>query len=201
MSKKYQYYKGLKFTRDDKTGYYLNSTNKIRMHRYVWECNYGAIPEGYHIHHIDHDKSNNNIENLKLMKADEHMSLHGQANGIANVESGLLERIRPMTKEWHASDEGHKWHKEHYEKTKDKLHAKKEFKCDNCGKVFVGPDNSLTRFCSNACKSAYRRKTGKDLIEKECVICGNKFKTNKYRPGRTCSRKCAGKLRTKNKKD
>ena len=42
---KYQYYNGLKFTRDEKTGYYLNATNRIRMHRYVWECINGPIPE------------------------------------------------------------------------------------------------------------------------------------------------------------
>lgn len=199
MADKYQYYNGLKFTRDEKTGYYLNSTNRIRMHRYVWECNHGKIPEGYHIHHIDHDKSNNNIDNLELMKADRHHALHGQANGLANVESGLLDRIRPMTKEWHASDEGKEWHKAHYDKMKDKLYVEKEFKCDNCGKKFVAIDQGSNRFCSNACKSAYRRKSGADDIEVECVICGRKYKKTKYSKGKTCSRKCRQALRKQNK--
>ena len=43
MSEKYQYFNGLKFTRDDKTGYYLNSTIRKRMHRYVWEFYNGQI--------------------------------------------------------------------------------------------------------------------------------------------------------------
>ena len=59
MSSKYQYFNGLKFTRDDKTGYYLNSTIEKRMHRYVWEFYNGPIPKGYDIHHKDEDKANN----------------------------------------------------------------------------------------------------------------------------------------------
>lgn len=34
---KYQEYNGVIFCRDEKTGYYLNSTLRVRMHRYVWE--------------------------------------------------------------------------------------------------------------------------------------------------------------------
>ena len=52
------WFNGIKFTKDDKTGYYLNSSIRKRLHRYVWELHYGEIPEGYHIHHIDFDKSN-----------------------------------------------------------------------------------------------------------------------------------------------
>ena len=56
---KFAYFNGLKFTRDDKTGYYLNSTIRKRLHRCVWEYYNGEIPKGYHIHHKDNDKSNN----------------------------------------------------------------------------------------------------------------------------------------------
>ena len=58
------WFNGIKFTKDDKTGYYLNSSIRKRLHRYVWELHYGEIPEGYHIHHIDFDKSNNDISNF-----------------------------------------------------------------------------------------------------------------------------------------
>ena len=81
MDKKQIEYNGLKFNRDDKTGYYLSTTNvngkRKRLHRYVWECNYGEIPKGYHIHHIDENKGNNSIENLELIKAgDIQITLH-----------------------------------------------------------------------------------------------------------------------------
>ena len=48
----------------------------------MWELHYGEIPEGYHIHHIDFDKSNNDISNLQLMSKEEHMQLHGELNKV-----------------------------------------------------------------------------------------------------------------------
>ena len=35
-----------------------------RLHRAVWEYFHGPIPKGYHIHHMDGNRANNNIENL-----------------------------------------------------------------------------------------------------------------------------------------
>ena len=35
------------------------------VHRLVWETFNGNIPNGYEINHIDHDKSNNSLANLK----------------------------------------------------------------------------------------------------------------------------------------
>ena len=48
MSEKFQFFDGRKFTRDDKTGYYLCSTQneknvRKRMHVYVWEYFYGPV--------------------------------------------------------------------------------------------------------------------------------------------------------------
>ncbi len=201
MNEKYIFYKGLKFTRDEETGYYLNSTNRIRLHRYVWECANGKIPKGYDIHHIDQDKSNNNLENLELMDKARHLSLHGREKGNKNVKSGWLDKIRPMTKKWHASEEGRKWHREHFENTKDKLFQEKEFVCEQCGKKYTSINNGSNRFCSNACKSAWRRASGIDDEERECIICGKSFKVNKYSKAKCCSRKCAAQFREKNKKN
>lgn len=200
MSAKVQYYRNLHFTRDETTGYYLNSTNRVRMHQYVWLCEKGGIPKGYEIHHIDYDKSNNAISNLELMKINEHKAHHAKIQGDKNVASGFLDGIRPLTKEWHASDEGIKWHKKHYAKTKDKLHAIKTFECDFCGAEFEACNNGLNRFCSNKCKSAFRRASGVDDITKECIICGKEFRINRYRKTKTCSRKCAGEYRSKKNK-
>jgi hypothetical protein len=33
--------------------------------------------EGLHVHHIDHDRSNNDPSNLMVMDAEEHLSHHG----------------------------------------------------------------------------------------------------------------------------
>ena len=65
---KYQYYHGIKFTLDKKSGYYQNSTIHKSLHRFVWEENKGEIPKGYEIHHVDFDKSNNHIYNLMMLR-------------------------------------------------------------------------------------------------------------------------------------
>ena len=72
MPEKFVYFDGYKFTRDNKTGYYLNSTIRQRLHRYVWEFYNGPIPKGYHIHHKDFNKANNDISNLQLLSLEEH---------------------------------------------------------------------------------------------------------------------------------
>ena len=42
-------------------------------------------------------------------------------------------------------------------------------------------------------------KTVEDDVIRVCTVCGEKFKVNKYAKKRTCSRKCAARLRIKNK--
>ena len=192
---KTQHFNGLHFTRDDRTGYYLNSTIKKRMHRYVWEFYNGEIQAGCEIHHKDHNPANNDIDNLELMTAQNHRKYHAKIRGIKNVESGHLENIRGMAKEWHASAKGLEWHRKHYERTKDKLHAKRKFICEFCRKEFEAEYTGSNRFCSNKCKSAWRRNSGIDDETRECRVCGRHFTINKYSRTRTCSRVCGAKLR------
>ena len=48
----------------------------ILEHRKIWEDNYGPIPDGMHIHHIDKNKLNNDISNLQLVTPEEHAKIH-----------------------------------------------------------------------------------------------------------------------------
>lgn len=51
----------------------------LYIHQYIWMCANGCdIPEGYHIHHIDHNQLNNSIYNLELIEKTEHHKLHGK---------------------------------------------------------------------------------------------------------------------------
>lgn len=197
MAEKHIFFNGLKFTRDEKTGYYLNSTIRKRLHRYVWEFYNGEIPDGYHIHHIDRDKSNNDISNLEMIEQHEHEKLHGSMLTEEEREryrNNLSEKARPKASEWHKSEVGKEWHKRHYETvSKEVLHSMYDFKCQNCGKEFSGEHGS--KFCSNKCKSAYRRKIGIDNVGRICAYCGNEFETNKYSNTKTCSRSCANRYR------
>ena len=189
---KYKYYHNIKFTLDEKSGYYQNSTIHKSLHRFVWEENNGIIPNGYEIHHIDFDKSNNHISNLMLVDKKTHLEIHSKSltdeqrqfrrNNMNNI-------VRPKAIEWHKSDKGREWHKKHYQECLKDSKPKIKRVCAFCNREFIGYSNS--NYCSNKCKSAQRRKSGKDKITVKCIICGNEFTTNKYRPAKTCSKSCA----------
>lgn len=71
-----QYFNGVKYTLRS-NGYFGATTGKRNlMHRDVWNFYNGVIPDYYDVHHIDHDKSNNKIENLELLPKSEHARLY-----------------------------------------------------------------------------------------------------------------------------
>ena len=185
-------YNGYRFRRDKKTGYYLSSRqiggNRKRLHVYVWENERGEIPLGYHVHHKDEDKGNNDISNFVLLPGGKHAGLHANEYAEANrnkMIKNLQENAIPASKEWHGSKAGHEWHKEHYVKLTEKLHVVKTFVCEYCGKEFTSPQ-TRTRFCSNSCKAAARRKSGVDDVTKICANCGNEYTANKYQKTKYC---------------
>lgn len=196
MSEKFQYFNGERYTRDEKTGYYLGTHEpRTRMHRAVWQYYNGAIPKGYHIHHKNGNKADNSIENLELMPASAHLSLHQKEQNY-EMQVERMNHAREFASAWHGSKAGREWHKQHYEQMKEALYQKTNFVCSNCGTVFEGNVNGhKNHFCSNKCKSAYRRKTGADNIEKVCPVCKKHYMRNKYDKGIFCSRKCAQKGR------
>ncbi|MFD1350157.1 HNH endonuclease signature motif containing protein [Oceanobacillus caeni] len=191
-------YDGLNFVRDEKTGYYLCSKivngERPRLHRYKWEKHYGKIPKGYHVHHKDHDKSNNDIENLILLQNKIHIAHHTRQRSEEFFKT-FQNKGTEAAKKWHSSKDGKQWHKEHFENTlKPHLELTEEKICDQCGKTFL-TNNSLkgrARFCSNKCKSAWRRNSGIDDEKRICVSCGKEFIANKYSTKKKCKRNCAG---------
>jgi len=48
------------------------------VHRGCWEACRGPIPEGWVVHHVNGDKTDNHIENLACMSHGEHTGLHNQ---------------------------------------------------------------------------------------------------------------------------
>lgn len=46
------------------------------IHRIVYRTFLGPIPEGYDVHHKNHNREDNRIENLELIKKSEHCKMH-----------------------------------------------------------------------------------------------------------------------------
>lgn len=191
---------GYGFCRDDKTGYYLSSykfdgKRRKRLHVYMWEKHNGKIPKGYQIHHKDHDKSNNEITNLEILSKEEHQKYHAQhmsEETKAKLRKNLIEKAVPASKAWHASEEGHEWHSKHMKNILENR-TEKEYECTWCGKKFETKhiySKKSNHFCSNNCKSAFRRASGVDDIDIQCAICGDTFRANKYAKKTKCS-KCS----------
>ena len=188
-SPKYIIYDGLRFCRDEKTGYYLNSTIRKRLHRYIWEKEVGKIPKGYHVHHINGNKADNRIDNLSIMTASGHERLHGsEQERKERARKNMAEVVLPAAVKWHKSEEGRKRHSEFHAGTKVK---RSDMTCAVCGKTFQGVTNQ--RFCSNACKSKFRRDSGADDVERICEVCHNPFMTTRFKNQKYCSYECSHK--------
>lgn len=46
------------------------------VHRLIWEAAYGPIPDGHHVHHVNHDPQDNRLENLELLSKPDHARRH-----------------------------------------------------------------------------------------------------------------------------
>jgi hypothetical protein len=53
-------------------------------YRKIFKCYYGCYPEGCEIHHLDHDRTNNNISNLVCLTSDLHKEYHSIYMSIGN---------------------------------------------------------------------------------------------------------------------
>lgn len=191
------YFDGIKFRRDAKTGYYLAgkptySGKRERLHVYVWRYFNGPVKDGYHVHHKDESKDNNDIENLTCIRGKTHMNYHilkYAANHREEMAENLAKNVRPKASEWHRSETGRQWHAEQAKKNAESM-QEKEFVCENCGKHFWKKPLGKNKFCCNACKTAARNKSGVDDETRICFCCGKPFRANKYANKQFCSREC-----------
>ena len=172
----------------------ISRGRSVYLHRVIWEEVNGKIPKGFHIHHIDGNPLNNDISNLECLSAQDHINKHPYDDERLERQKTHLDNIRPLTKVWHSSAEGRKWHSDHAKRVF--VFESKTQSCLECGCEFqTKASHNKSEFCSNAHKSAYRRKMGYDNIDKACAFCNKIFPTNKYAKIKTCSRSCANRLR------
>ena len=195
-----------RFVLDEKTGYYRCDKLRKRLHQYIWMKYNGEIPKGYHVHHKDHHKTNNHISNLMLIGHSKHTKHHMKERQLQEgyaewVKTNLEKNARPKAIEWHQSEKGKTWHREKIEK-QWKNNEEAINVCNHCNEEYKTTKMVMNKhkFCSNKCRSAWRRKEGLDDVERLCVICGNSFNANKYSKTKTCSKTCGAKLNHLNRK-
>lgn len=187
VSESQQEFNGIRYYRSGQ--YFSNSSQKLerRLHRAVWLAHNGAIPDGCHIHHIDGDRSNNQIENLQCIAASSHGEHHGHERSDEIAAMGR--KYQHRTKSWHASDEGREWHREHYAATAPAFRGTFPATCSACGKGFdakLSVKSSASVYCSPACKAHARRQSGVDDVDRQCIQCGTGFRANRYSTRKRC---------------
>lgn len=197
------YFDGKKFRKDQKTGYFLATRptyngKRERLHVYVWRKYNGPVPDGFHIHHVDGNKDNNEPENLACVVVSEHTAYHSRKYVSEHPEEAKenMNRARVYASQWHKSEKGREWHRSHAKEVHGNLEPQR-YVCEFCGKEYWSLPVGTKRFCSNNCKAASRRRDGKDNEKRKCEICGKEFETNKYSKQRACSRKCGCVLRSR----
>ena len=208
-------YKGVTFRRyprsrrwPDRMYFTPSSTHRQRgmgrLHQEIWKDAYGEIPPGHDIHHRDGNPLNNALENLECVARAEHHDYH---MSLLSPEARArrrewFHRIRQRASNWHQSEDGREWHRELGALSWEER-TYRNYTCVHCGQIFTSRavDTKSVKFCSNACKSAYRRVQGEDNEVRTCVVCGQPFTTNKYSSGVTCSRPCRVTLRHRRRRE
>lgn len=87
-----------------------------------------------HVHHVDHDYTNNSDANLAVLNASEHAKHHHPKNPIPRGQ-------RPERKDYQ---------KKYWESTRITRI------CEECGEAFHPFRLSATRFCGNSCSAFYK---------------------------------------------
>lgn len=178
---------------------YFTSQHGYRLHQAIWEYHHGPIPPGHHIHHRDENTLNNAIENLECLSSADHFAAHWTEERREQARQ-QIKRARKAADAWHRTEAGIAWHRELGKRSWVGREPVAKT-CIQCGTEF----QSITlreddRYCSNNCKSAWRRASGIDDVERTCEVCGTKFTINRHRKTKTCSRLCAGRLTQRTKR-
>lgn len=175
----------------------IKTDNERLLHRRIWSDANGQIPPKHHIHHINGDWRDNDIQNLECVLGIEHSRDHMLERNATpegrKATLGALAKAAPMAKEWHASEEGRQWHRKHATTTLvDRPLVNKV--CERCKASFQTKNPHIAIYCSSACMQAIAFRRYFD-DPRECAHCGNGFLANCHRATAFCSRACSNQRR------
>lgn len=92
-----RFYNGVKYAVEKKTGYLVATTGKRRrLHVVMWETEVNGgepVPDGYVIHHIDWDKTHNEISNFVLVTVQEHNLIHNRPACPTDEETKIIKDL------------------------------------------------------------------------------------------------------------
>lgn len=183
------------------SGRYFQSGVKTDMerllHRRIWSDANGPIPAKHHIHHINGDWRDNTLENLECVLGVDHSRDHmlernATPEGLAGTLAALA-KGQPLANEWHASEAGREWHRQHAAGTLG-VRPLVSVVCERCGGPFETKNPHTARYCSAACMQsvAVRRYFDDPRI---CAHCSTGFLANRHRATAFCSRACSNQHR------
>jgi len=186
-------FNGYKWSRKP-NGYYQSTvrctdgSRKNWLHQYVYELTNGEIPEGYEVHHIDENKTNNSSTNLTLLTAEEHRAEHLEQDktsgaALAAYVAENFDEVQELAKK---GKQGL-----YIGKKKRRKLSRVPVRCACCDREFTPSEKSRkdARFCSNSCRNTWHNEHAK---ERECKECGTVFKPTS-RGAFCCSTECRGK--------
>jgi len=70
------------------------------VHRVNYEAAYGAPPAGWHVHHVDYNRFNNDASNLIALPPALHMSLHKEHPHPSHTRDQLVRMVAPWQKQY-----------------------------------------------------------------------------------------------------
>ena len=129
----------------------------VFLHRKIYEDNFGPIPEGFHIHHIDGNPDNNSPDNLAALPASAHGKITAEENNAPEKRAKIYARRQ--------TDE---WRKKQSESQKKRKQI--EAVCQLCGEKFLTRSHSGNiKWCSECKKMQYSDKNGLHFSKKKQV--------------------------------
>jgi len=134
-------------------GYVLNSrlVMETKMGRYLTDIEI--------VHHLDFNKSNDNLDNLYLFKnQSEHIKYHKFLRKIVMEELGTFKTKKEYAQEYERINR-----KTINKKAKERYHIqKKKYKhiCEECQKEYISIKK--IKFCSSECREKYKKRWKKE---------------------------------------
>lgn len=162
-------------------GYFRKSGRYL--HREKWAKLRGPIPDGHHVHHKNHVRSDNRIDNLECLSKSSHMAHHAKGR---KPSDGAKKKREAW---WQANKVaiGRKISAAHASRVREVR------QCEWCG-ADMSCFNTQKKICSKACHLNKRYHDGVDDEDRTCSWCSKQFRVNRHKKTLTCSRPCGTRL-------